>query len=57
MKLPPELEFCEDIRLLIYRPHGVIDEAAVKKVVDVIEDLEAKLQEAVQSIFRYSRGR
>jgi len=44
MKLPPELEFCEDIRLLIYRPHGVIDEAAVKKVVDVLEDLEAKLQ-------------
>ena len=45
MKLPPDIEFHEDIRLLIYRPHGVIDEAAVKKVVDVLEDLEAKLQE------------
>ena len=44
MKLPPELEFHEDIHLLIYRPHDVIDEAAVKKVVDVLEDLEAKLQ-------------
>src|SRR4029077_7026230 len=44
MKLPPEIEFHDDIRLLIYRPHGVIDEAAVKKVVDVLEDLEAKLQ-------------
>jgi hypothetical protein len=44
MKLPPELEFYEDIRLLIYRPHGVIDEAAVKRVVDVLEDLEEKLQ-------------
>ena len=44
MKLPPELEFHEDIHLLIYRPHGVIDEAAVKKVVSVLEDLEAKLQ-------------
>ena len=44
MKLPPDIEFHEDIRLLIYRPHGVIDEAAVKKVVDVLEDLEAKLQ-------------
>src|SRR5439155_18364859 len=43
MKLPPELEFHEDIRLLTYRPHGVIDEAAVKKVVSVLEDLEAKL--------------
>ena len=45
MKLPPELEFHEDLHLLMYRPHGVIDEAAVKKVVDVLEDLEAKLQE------------
>jgi len=44
MKLPPDVEFHEDIRLLVYRPRGVIDEAAVKKVVDVLEDLEAKLQ-------------
>jgi hypothetical protein len=44
MKLPPELEFYEDIHLLIYRPHGVIDEAAVKKVVSVLEDLEARLE-------------
>ena len=44
MKLPPELEFYEDIHLLIYRPHGVIDEAAVKRVVDVLEDLEEKVQ-------------
>ena len=45
MKLPPELEFHDDLHLLMYRPHGVIDEAAVKKVVSVLEDLEAKLQE------------
>ena len=44
MNFPPDVEFHEDIRLLIYRPRGVIDEAAVKKVVDVLEDLEAKLQ-------------
>jgi len=44
MKLPFELEFCEDIHLLIYRPHGVIDEAAVKKVVSVVEELEASLE-------------
>jgi hypothetical protein len=44
MKLPRELEFYEDIQLLIYRPHGVIDEAAVKRVVDVLENLEANLQ-------------
>ena len=44
MKLAPELEFHDDLHLLIYRPHGVIDEAAVKEVVDVLEDLEEKLQ-------------
>ena len=44
MKLPPDVEFHDDIRLLIYRPHGVIDEAAVQRVVDVLEDLEEKLQ-------------
>src|SRR3954469_22616433 len=44
MKLPPELEFHDDLHLLVYRPHGVIDETAVKRVVDVLEDLEAKLQ-------------
>src|SRR5437660_1997103 len=44
MKLASDVEFHDDIRLLIYRPRGVIDEAAVQKVVDVLEDLEAKLQ-------------
>src|ERR1044072_2553015 len=44
MKLPPEIEFHEDLHLLIYRPRGVIDEAAVKGVVSAVEDLEAKLE-------------
>ena len=44
MKLPHELEFHEDIQLLIYQPRGVIDESAVKNVVSVVEDLEARLQ-------------
>ena len=51
MKLPPELEFHDDLHLLIYRPHGVIDEAAVKKVVDLLEDLEAKLQKPFNRFF------
>jgi hypothetical protein len=45
MMLSPEIEFHQDIRLLIYRPRGLIDEPAIKKVVSVLEDLEAKLQE------------
>lgn len=45
MKLPPEIEFHEDIRLLVYRPRGVIDEAAINKIVSVIEDIEAVTQQ------------
>ena len=45
INLPPEVEFHEDIRLLIYRPCGLIDDAAVKRIVSVLESLEAELQE------------
>jgi len=45
MKLPPEIEFHPDIRLLIYRPRGLIDEAVLNKIISVIEDLEAATQE------------
>src|SRR6476619_5613085 len=45
MELPLEIEFHPDIRLLVYRPRGLIDEAAVNKIISVIEDLEAATQE------------
>jgi len=45
MKLAPDIEFHEDIHLLVYRPRGVINEQAIKKVISVVEDLEARLQE------------
>ena len=45
MKLPPEIEFYEDIRLLIYRPHGLLNEAAISRVLTALESLEAELQE------------
>ena len=45
MKLPPEIEFHQDIRLFIYRPRGLIDEAAISKVMNAIGDLEAATQE------------
>src|SRR6266850_2627703 len=45
MKLPPEIEFHSDIRLLVYRPRGLINEAAINKVISAIEDLEAATQE------------
>lgn len=45
LNLPPDVEFHEDIRLLVYRPRGLIDEAVLNKIVSVIEDLEAATQE------------
>ena len=45
MNLAPDVEFHEDIRLLIYRPQGLLNEAAINKVLIALEDLEAKLQE------------
>ena len=51
MKLPSDVDFHEDIRLLVYRPHGVIDEAAVKTIVSVIEDLEEKSQKPFNRFF------
>ena len=45
MKLASDVEFHEDARLLIYRPHGVINDQALKKVISILEDLEARLRE------------
>jgi hypothetical protein len=45
MKLPPDVEFHQDVRLLIYRPRGLIDEAAVNRIIAVIEEIEAASQE------------
>ena len=45
MTLPPEVQFYKDIRLLVYRPRGLIDEAAVNKIIRVIEEIETASQE------------
>jgi hypothetical protein len=45
MKLPPDVEFHQDVRLLIYRPRGLISETAVNKIIAVIEEIEAMSQE------------
>jgi len=51
LPLPSDVEFHEDIRLLIYRPHGLLNEKSVNKIVGIIEDLEAKLQEPFNRFF------
>lgn len=40
MDLPSDVQFFDDIRLLIYRPNGQLNEAAVNKIIRVIGDLE-----------------
>src|SRR5438094_8520575 len=45
MKLPPDVEFHEDIRLLVYRPRGLVNKAAVNKIISVVGELETTLQE------------
>jgi hypothetical protein len=51
MKRPPEIEFRQGIRLLIYRPRGLINKAAVKKIIGVIEDLEPDTPEPFNRFF------
>jgi hypothetical protein len=45
MKLPPDVEFHEDIPLLVYRPRGLLNEASINKIITILGDLEAKLEE------------
>jgi len=51
MLLPDDVEFHEDIRLLIYRPLGALNEQSVNKIVSIIGDLETKLQEPFNRFF------
>jgi hypothetical protein len=46
MKLPPaDAQFHEDVRLLVWRPRGVLNEAALKHIRMLIGDLEATSDE------------
>jgi hypothetical protein len=45
VKLPPDVEFHEDIRLFVYRPRGLVNKATVNKIITVIGELEATLKE------------
>jgi hypothetical protein len=45
MKLPPDVQFHEDIHLLVYRPRGLLNEKTVNKIIRVVGDLERSLKE------------
>jgi hypothetical protein len=40
LPLPPNVEFHEDIRLLVYRPRGLLNRSAVNKIISLIGELE-----------------
>src|SRR5438046_5351720 len=44
LPLPPDVEFHEDFCLLIHRPRGVLDRAAVNKIISLIGELEFTLK-------------
>ena len=46
IKFPPDVEFYEDIRLIVWRPHGLVDKAAVNKIISVLGELETALKES-----------
>jgi hypothetical protein len=45
MKLPSDVEFYEDIRLIVWRPRGLVDKSAVNKIITVIGELETTSKE------------
>ena len=44
LPLPPDVEFHEDIGLLIYRPRGSLNRAAINKIISLIGELEFTLK-------------
>jgi hypothetical protein len=45
IKFPRDVQFLEDIRLLIYRPRGLLSKAAVDEILVVLRELEFSLPE------------
>jgi hypothetical protein len=45
MKLPRDVQFYEDIRLLVWKPHGAVNEAALKHIMTLLESIEATSNE------------
>lgn len=45
MKLPPDVQFHEDVRLLVWRPCGVLNKAAIEDILTLIGDLEATCEQ------------
>lgn len=51
MDFPSNIQFLEDVRLLIYRPVGCLDEAVVNRILNVMGRLEARQKEPFNRFF------
>jgi hypothetical protein len=45
VRLPPDVEFHEDVHLLIWRPEGLVNKAAVNRIITILGELETTLKE------------
>ena len=45
VKFPPDVEFYEDIRLIVWRPCGLVDKATVNRIITVLGELETAWKE------------
>jgi hypothetical protein len=50
MKLPPDVEFYEDIRLIVWRPRGLVNKAALNKIITVHGEHETAFKEPFNRI-------
>jgi len=45
MKLPADVELHEDIRLIVWRPDGLVNKTAVNRIITALGELETALKE------------
>ena len=45
IKLPSDVEFYEDIRLIVWRPCGLVNKAVVNRIITVLGELETAFKE------------
>ena len=45
IKLPSDVEFYEDLRLIVWRPRGLVNKAAVNKIITVLGELETAFRQ------------
>ena len=45
VKFPPDIEFHEDIRLIVWRPRGLLNREAVNRIIAVLGELETAFKE------------